>query len=194
MPSHLSTPKLTYQDLLRLPEDLFRHELIEGEHYLSPAPAPKHQRVVVHLARILSSFVLAEGLGEILVAPVDVVFSEFDVVEPDLLFISAERASRVQERYIAGAPDLVVEVLSPSTRGLDRLKKRRLYEENGVREYWIFDPAQEAAEVYRIDGRRFSRALPLSSAAGDLLASPLLPGLYISLEEVFAPPRSPARA
>src|SRR5258708_4783137 len=137
------SPPLTYQDLLRLPEDLLRHELIDGEHFMSPAPALKHQRIVVNLARILSTFVRAHRLGEVLVAPVDVLFSERDVVEPDLLYVSAAHADRMRERYVAGAPDLVVEVLSPSNPGYDRIKKLRLYEAQGVPEYWIVDPPTE---------------------------------------------------
>src|SRR5258708_37258714 len=106
------SPPLTYQDLLRLPEDLLRHELIDGEHFMSPAPALKHQRIVLNLGRILSTFVRAHRLGEALVAPVDVLFSERDVVEPDVLYVSSAHADRLRERYVAGAPDLVVEVRS----------------------------------------------------------------------------------
>jgi Uma2 family endonuclease len=138
------SPRMTYQDLLRLPEDLLRHELIDGEHYMSPAPAVKHQRIVVNLTRILSTFVRAHRLGEVLVGPVDVLFSEHDVVEPDVLYVAGTHEDRVRERYIAGAPDLVIEVLSPSNPGYDRVKKLRLYEAQGVPEYWIVDPAAEA--------------------------------------------------
>jgi Uma2 family endonuclease len=186
MTIHSAPPKLTYADLLRLPEDLLRHELIDGVHYMSPAPVLKHQQVVVNLARILSTFVREQGLGRIFVAPVDVVFSEHDVVEPDLLYVSDENAGRLTERYVAGAPDLAVEVLSPSSRGMDRIKKRRLYETRGVPEYWIVDPLLETLEVYRTssDGSLAHQAT-LSLAAGDTLETPLLAGLEISLREVF---------
>jgi Uma2 family endonuclease len=181
------SPRMTYQDLLRLPDDLLRHELIDGEHFMSPAPAVKHQRIVVNLTRILSTFVRAHGLGEVLVGPVDVLFSEHDVVEPDVLYVAASHEDRLRERYIAGAPDLVIEVLSPSTRGYDRIKKRRLYEAQGVPEYWIVDPAAETVEVYRAAslGGELARYASLSRAAGDTLETPLLPGLRISLGEVF---------
>jgi len=180
-------PPRTYQDLLRLPEDLLRHELIDGEHYLSPAPALKHQDIVLNLGRILSTFVRAHELGRILVAPVDVLFSERDVVEPDVLYVSSAHSDRRRERYVAGAPDLVVEVLSPSSRDVDRIKKRRLYEAHGVPEYWIVDPAADTVEVNRTTtpGGRLARGASLSLAAGDTLETPLLAGLRIPLREVF---------
>ena len=181
------SPRMTYQDLLRLPDDLLRHELIDGEHFMSPAPALKHQRIVVNLTRILSTFVRAHRLGEILVGPVDVLFSEHDVVEPDLIYVARAHADRLQERYVAGAPDLVVEVLSPSNRGFDRIKKRRLYEAQGVPEYWIVDPPAETVEVYRAAtrGGQLARGAVLSVAAGETLETPLLSGLRIPRREVF---------
>jgi Uma2 family endonuclease len=187
MTTRSQSPRMTYQDLLRLPEDLLRHELIDGEHFMSPAPAVKHQRVVVNLTRILSTFVRAHRLGEVLVGPVDVLLSEHDVVEPDVLYVAATHEDRVREHYIAGAPDLVIEVLSPSNPGYDRVKKLRLYEAQGVPEYWIVDPAAEAVEVYRAitHGGRLARQASLSAAAGETLETPLLSGLRIPLSEVF---------
>ncbi|HXM70657.1 MAG TPA: Uma2 family endonuclease [Thermoanaerobaculia bacterium] len=181
------SPRLTYQDLLRLPEDLLRHELIDGEHYVSPAPALKHQDIVLNLGHILLTFVRAHRLGKVLIAPVDVLFTEHDVVEPDVLYVASAHADRLRERYVAGAPDLVVEVLSPSHRGFDRIKKRRLYEAHGVSEYWIVDPTEDTLEIYRATARagHLVRHALLSVAAGDTLETPLLPGLRISLSEVF---------
>jgi Uma2 family endonuclease len=181
------SPRLTYQDLLRLPDDLLRHELIDGEHYVSPAPTVKHQDIVLNLVHLLLTFVRAHRLGKVMVGPVDVLFTEHDVVEPDVLFVAAAHGDRVRERYVAGAPDLVVEVLSPSNRGFDRIKKRRLYEVHGVAEYWIVDPPAEMLEVYRAasPGSQLARRASLSRAAGDTLETPLLPGLQILLSEVF---------
>jgi Uma2 family endonuclease len=181
------SPRLTYQDLLRLPDDLLRHELIDGEHYVSPAPAVKHQDIVLNLGHILLTFVRAHHLGKVMIAPVDVLFSEHDVVEPDVLYVSSAHGDRVRERYVAGAPDLVIEVLSPSNRGYDRIKKLRLYEAQGVPEYWIVDPAAETVEVYRAStgGGPLARHASLSVAASDTLETPLLPGLRIPLHEVF---------
>ncbi|HVT57086.1 MAG TPA: Uma2 family endonuclease [Thermoanaerobaculia bacterium] len=185
MTTRSPSPKLTYEDLLRLPEDCLRHELIDGEHFMSPSPSVQHQSIVLNLGSTLLGFVRARRLGRVFVAPLDVLFSSFDVVEPDVLYVASEGADRVQERFIAGAPDLVVEVLSKSTRGLDKIKKRRLYEKSGVREYWIVDPAAETVEIYRAAGGRFIRQVPLSLAAGDTLETPLLRGLRIPLHEVF---------
>lgn len=186
------SPPMTYQDLLRLPDDLLRHELIDGEHFVSPAPAVKHQDVVVNLARILSTFARTERLGKVLVGPVDVLFSQRDVVEPDVLFVSARRADRLHPRYIDGAPDLVIEVLSPSHRGYDRIKKRRLYDAHGVPEYWIVDPDAQTVEVLRTSPAgalephaRLSLAPGHSGDTGAVLESPLFPGLRIPLSEVF---------
>jgi Uma2 family endonuclease len=181
------SPRMTYQDLLRLPDDLLRHELIDGEHYVSPAPAVKHQDIVLNLGHILLTFVRAHRLGKVMIGPVDVLFTEHDIVEPDVLFVAAAHGDRVRECYVAGAPDLVVEVLSPSNRGFDRIKKLRLYEAQGVPEYWIVDPPAETLEVYRTMASRgrLARCASPARAAGDTLETPLLPGLRISLDEVF---------
>src|SRR6266853_231556 len=140
--------KMTYLDLLRLPEDLLRHELIEGEHFVSAAPTLRHQRVAFKLAFAISAFVQPRALGEVFMAPVDVLFSQFDVVEPDVLYVSETNARRLRERYVEGAPDLAIEVLSPSSVRIDKVRKLRLYEKHGVREYWLADPAADTLEVY----------------------------------------------
>jgi Uma2 family endonuclease len=178
--------KMTYQDLLRLPEDLLRHELIEGEHIVSAAPTLRHQRVAFKLAFVISAFVQPRTLGEVFMAPVDVLFTQFDVVEPDVLYVSNINAHLLRERYVEGAPDLAIEVLSPSSARIDKVRKLRLYERHGVREYWLADPAADTLEVYRLttEGRLALQA-SLSHAAGDVLETPLLPGLRIALREIF---------
>src|SRR5215831_634004 len=118
---------LTYQDLVAFPEDNLRREIIDGELFVTAAPVPRHQRVVVKFVGRLFAFAEAHG-GEVLTAPCDVYFSETNVVEPDVLFISAEHQHRVEKRFIRSAPDLVVEVSSPSTRRLELVRKRDLYE------------------------------------------------------------------
>jgi Uma2 family endonuclease len=178
--------KMTYQDLRQLPEDLLRHELIDGEHIVSAAPIVKHQRVALNLAFIILTFVRPRGLGDVFMAPVDVVFSDFDVVEPDVLYVAAENAHRVREDHVDGAPDLVVEILSPSSRRIDKVRKHRLYEAHGVPEYWLADPKTDTLEVYRLTAGRLALHVSLSLAAGDVLQTPLLPRLLIPLREVFA--------
>jgi Uma2 family endonuclease len=179
-------PKMTYEDLLALPDDLLRHELIDGEHIVSPAPSLKHQRVARNLGFAIFSFVRERRLGEVFLAPVDVLFSRFDVVEPDVLFVAAENAERLQERFVDGAPDLVIEVLSPSSRRIDKVRKPRLYDAHGVKEYWLADPKSDTLEIHRRDATgRLALAASVSLAAGDVLETPLLPGLRIPLDEIF---------
>jgi Uma2 family endonuclease len=178
--------RMTYQDLLRLPEDRLRHELIEGEHIVSAAPTLRHQLVAFNLAFAISAFVRPRALGKVFMAPVDVLFSQFDVVEPDVLYVSKTNAPRLRERYVEGAPDLAIEVLSPSSARIDKVRKLRLYERHGVREYWLADPATDTLEVYRLTARGgLALQASLSHAAGDVLETPLLAGLRIALSEIF---------
>ncbi|HEY6322934.1 MAG TPA: Uma2 family endonuclease [Thermoanaerobaculia bacterium] len=179
--------KMTYEDLQALPDDRFRHELIDGEHIVSPSPIVKHQRVAFNIAFAISAFVRPRRLGEVFTAPLDVLFSRFDVVEPDVLYVSATNANRLLERYVDGAPDLVVEVLSPSSRHIDRVRKLRLYDAYGVEEYWLADPKTDTLGVYRRDASgRLALLASLSLGAGDVLETPLLPGLSIPLPEIFS--------
>ena len=178
--------KMTYEDLQALPDDRFRHELIDGEHIVSPSPIVKHQRVAFNIAFAISAFVRTRRLGEVFMAPLDVLFSRFDVVEPDVLYVSAKNANRLLERYIDGAPDLVIEVLSPSSRRIDKVRKLRLYDAYGVEEYWLADPEPDTLGIYRrAPAGQLTLQESLSLAAGDVLETPLLPGLSIPLAEIF---------
>ncbi len=115
------------------------------------------------------------------------ILSRFDVVEPDLLYVSNERATALLSgNWVTGAPDLVVEIGSPGTRRRDETIKRRLYENFNVLEYWVVDPEVDVIRVYRRSGDRFEGAVELSAEAGDVLTTPLLPGLEIPLADVFA--------
>jgi Uma2 family endonuclease len=178
--------KLTYDDFLLFPDDGKRHELIDGEHYVTPSPASKHQAIVWNLNGLLYAYLRDHPVGKAFGAPLDVVFSQFDVVEPDLLFISTERRKHVlTEKNVQGAPDLVVEIGSPSTRKRDETIKRRLYERFGVAEYWVIDPELDAIKIYRRAGDRYERAAELTLEAGDTLTSPLLPDLILPLSKIF---------
>jgi Uma2 family endonuclease len=176
---------LTYDDLLALPDDGLRHELIDGEHFVTPAPNTKHQTVSVNFTLALGVFIKAHDCGRLFTAPYDIVFSPRDVVEPDLLFVSRERLGLLTERNLQGAPDLLIEILSPSTRTRDEGIKRRLYERMGVREYWLADPLFDTVQVYRRAGEALRLVAEFSAEAGDVLTTPLLPGLEIPLAEVF---------
>jgi Uma2 family endonuclease len=181
-----SARKLTYDDFVLFPEDGKRHELIDGEHFVTPSPNLRHQRVLQHLNRVLDAFVEEHRHGRVFFAPLDVVISRHDVVEPDLMFVGNARASILTAANVQGAPDLVVEVLSPTTRRRDELLKRELYERAGVGEYWVVDPEAETIKVFRRDGERFGRVALLTAVDGDHLATPLLSGLEIPLAAVFA--------
>ena len=178
--------KLTYDDFVLFPDDGKRHELIDGEHYVTPCPNTRHQRLAGAFYLLVGSWLDAHPIGELFFAPFDVVFSNFDVVEPDLLYMSNERAAAVlTSKNVQGVPELVVEIGSPSTRRRDETVKRRLYEQFGVSEYWIIDPKIDTVRVYRRDGAHFARPAELSREAGDVLTTPLLPGLELSLARIF---------
>jgi len=186
MALHDLPPKLTYEDYLLIPEDGRRHEIIDGEHYVTAAPFVPHQRLAVRLTLRLGGFVEENRLGQFFFAPTDVLLSPFDVVQPDLLFVSNQRASIVGLKNIQGAPDLVIEILSPSTRKLDERLKLRAYERYGVREYWMFDPARKGVQRWERSGERLVSTPFLSAAAEDVLRTPLLPGFELPLAGFFA--------
>ena len=125
-------------------------------------------------------------IGQAFFAPYDVVLSDINVVEPDLVFFSNARLDRLTRKNAQGAPDLAVEVLSESTRRTDEIRKRKLFEAFGVLEYWIVDPELETVKVYRRAGDRFDRPVELSTEDGDTLATPLLPGFDVPLAKLFA--------
>ncbi len=178
--------KWTYDDLAVLPYDGKRHEIIDGEHYVTPSPIMKHQVVLGELHYRIRTYLADHPVGRVFLSPLDVVFSRFDVVEPDLLFVSNERREVVTQKNVQGAPDLAVEILSESNRRYDEITKRQLYDRYGVSEYWIVDPEIETVKVYRRTGGAFARVAELSNEAGDELTSPLMPGLAIPLRTLFA--------
>lgn len=186
MSSHPHHVKFTYEDYLLFPEDGKRHELIDGEHFMTPAPSTKHQRVSRKLLIALGNFLKNHPVGEVFDAPSDVVLSDLDVVQPDLLFISSARASIITEKNIQGAPDLVIEILSETSRKTDETIKRKLYEKYGVPEYWIVDPELETVKVYRMTGASYTRSAELSRETNDILSTPLLAAFSLPLSEIFA--------
>ena len=178
--------KLTYDDFVLFPDDGKRHELIDGEHYVTPSPNTRHQQIAGDLFALIWTYLEAHPIGRVFVAPFDVVFSQFDVVEPDILYLSHDRATDVLTRAnVQGAPDLVIEIGSPSTRRRDETIKRHLYERSGVSEYWVVDPELDIVRMYRREVEGFGRALERSLEAGDVLATALLPGLELPLSRIF---------
>lgn len=181
-----SNRKLTYEDYARIPNDGRRHEILDGAHHVSPAPLVTHQRIGMNLLRVLLPFTFEHRLGHVYGAPTDVVLSPHDVVQPDILFVTTARLGILTRPNVQGAPDLVVEILSESTRWHDQTKKLGRYEKLGVQEVWFFDPRRRTARIHRrIGAAGFGVLLDLGTAAGDTLATPLLPGLEIPVAEMF---------
>ena len=176
--------KLTYDDYLLIPEDGQRHEILDGEHYVTASPFFPHQLVSSRLHSRVGPWVESRKLGFLVAAPMDVLLSPHDVAQPDLLFISNERSGIITRAAIRGAPDLVIEILSKSTRSQDEGLKLERYDLFGVREYWMLDPDRKTARVYRRKGGRRLR-LVAELCVEDILTSPLLPGLEIRLAEIF---------
>jgi len=178
--------RFTYSDYLQLPEDK-RYEILDGELRVVPAPNIRHQRISGNLEWALRELIRTTGSGEILHAPCDVVFSEENVVQPDILYVRKERAGIIGETHIRGAPDLVVEILSPESRKRDLEVKRKIYAGFGVTEYWIVDPEAGTIEVLIWSERGFVQAGLYGSA--DRLSSPLLPQLDVPIAEIFKNPQ-----
>jgi Uma2 family endonuclease len=180
--------KFTYDDFVNFPDDGKRHEIIDGEHYVTPSPNTKHQAVAGNLLGSLWAYLQSHHLGHVFAAPFDVLFSNLDVVEPDLLYVSRERMQVLTKAHVRGAPDLVVEILSPGTRRTDEITKRELYERFGVQEYWVVDPELDVVKVYRRGAGAFDKASELSAEKNDALTTPLLPGWSAPLRELFTSP------
>jgi Uma2 family endonuclease len=173
----------TYRELVLMPEDGKRHELIDGDLFVTPAPATFHQTVSRRLQHALMTALEDKGLASVFDAPVDVIFDDTNVVEPDLVIVGASRKHIITERALEGVPDVVVEILSPSTRERDQHWKARLYERFGVPEYWIVDPDMGQLEAHAmLDGRYGLRA---RYDRGSTLECPLFPGLAVGLMGVF---------
>ena len=147
--------KLTYEDYLQFPEDGRRHEIIDGDHHVSAAPSVYHQRVLGRLLVQLYRLIDESGAGYVLPAPVDTVLSRTDVVQPDIVVTLDRDEALLRRERIDAAPDLVVEVLSPSTAYRDRGLKLDLYQKAGVSEYWIVDPERRIVQQYVLTAGEF---------------------------------------
>ncbi|HWL94122.1 MAG TPA: Uma2 family endonuclease [Phycisphaerae bacterium] len=171
--------RLTYEDFCALPDDGRRYEIIDGDLFMSPSPEIPHQTVVINLAAILHQHVRKEKLGKVLVAPSDVLLGEHDIVEPDIIFISKERLSIVTQKNIQGAPDLLIEVLSPSTSRRDVRDKRNLDARSGVRYYWMLDSHGPRVTELQLTEGEYAVVKELS---GDAIFEPAcFPDLKINL-------------
>ncbi|MCL4514465.1 MAG: Uma2 family endonuclease [Firmicutes bacterium] len=165
-----------------------RYELVEGELRMVPSPSVFHQEISKRLLRILLEWIEDRGLGMVYDAPIDVVLSEHNVVQPDLLYISRERLGIIKEANIWGAPDLAVEILSPSTAEWDRVTKRRAYAKYGVHELWIVYLEGHSIEISTLQAtalQSYELAAWQTFPEGTVLKSPLLPGLELDLSRLF---------
>jgi len=173
--------KWTYEDYARLPADLKRHEIIDGRHFVSPSPNTYHQQISARLYLQLHALIEAPGHGLVLYAPMDIVFSRHDVVQPDLIAVLNARRHIVTAPNIQGAPDLSIEILSPSTRHLDRRHKLALYERSGVTEYWIVDPESHVVEQRVLAAEGYG----LPRRESERVALHVLPGAVVDLTKVW---------
>ena len=179
-----TTKLVTYDDYRSLPDDGKRYEIIGGELFMTPAPSTIHQRISQKLSNHIYNFVKEKGLGEVFSAPIDVVLSMTDVVQPDLVFISNERSDIITENNIVEAPDLVVEILSPKTAAIDRNQKKALYQQYAVKEYWIVSPQKKQIEQYILRTDTFQ--LHAQVKASEKLASEVIEGFTLKLKDVFS--------
>ncbi|GIX42103.1 MAG: hypothetical protein KatS3mg129_1836 [Leptospiraceae bacterium] len=174
-----------YEDYVKLEDDK-RYELIEGELLMSPAPNTKHQRVVAKLWKKIDNYLEKKKKKDaVFLSPIDVVFREDIVLQPDIVYITEERKDIIKERGIFGIPDLIIEVISPGSEKRDIVDKKRIYEENKVKEYWIVFPNEEFIEVLEYDekGNRYKEIGVYNKEKE--LESKVIKGLKIKVKEVF---------
>lgn len=174
----------TGEDLAGIPDDGLRYEVIGGELVVSPAPSTKHQRVSFRLSRILGDHLERVGIGEAFAAPIDAILGTHDIVQPDLVVVLQHHAERITDAGIDGAPDIVIEITSPSSQRIDRIRKSATYATFGVPEYWIVDPETETILVQTLVNGRYQ-------TIEGAFRSVQLPGLVIDPSAVFALPQRP---
>lgn len=178
--------RMSSDEFLALPDDGKHYELIEGELVLNPAPVPRHQWILAKLHFALHGYLETHQSGRAFFSPIDVVLSSENVLEPDIVVLLTDRLSLAGPKNVQGPPNIVIETLSERTRRRDEVTKRRLYEQYGVDEYWIFDPEIDTVKIYRRAGNAFDRAIEINTEAGGTITSPLLPGFALDVRAVFA--------
>lgn len=173
----------TYEDYLALPDDRQQYQILEGELIMTPAPFVSHQRISRRLFLQLDQFVERNKLGEVFYSPFDIVLNNTNVLQPDILFLSNEHKKLLTEKNLRGAPDLVIEIISPSTAYYDLFDKKEIYEKFGVKEYWLVDPKKEWIEIYSLENGGYQ--LHQRAQKTDTVQSKLLNGFIIELKELF---------
>lgn len=175
--------KFTYSDYLIYPTNGKQLQLIEGDFFMTPAPNIVHQDILGNLGFILKVHITQHNLGKVYFAPTDVYLSDYDVVQPDILFIRKERLHILTKNYVKGAPDIVIEILSGKTKKIDLTAKRTLYAKYGVPEYWLVDPDKKQVEVLTLSQSGYETAGLYSKGA--IIRSKIIPGLKIKTSEIF---------
>ena len=173
----------TYEDYLKLEDDK-RYEVINGRLVEMPAPTPWHQRILMELAIRIRGFVKVKNKGEVLPSPLDVVLDDDVVLQPDIVYIPEERLGIIGEKAIMGVPDLVVEIVSPGSFKRDRYEKFEIYEEFGIKEYWIVYPGEKAIEVWVLGESGKYELYSFAEKEGKI-KSKVLEGFEVDLKEVF---------
>ena len=183
-PAKISREFLTYEDYLTFPDsDGIKKEIIEGELFMSPAPSIKHQTTLGELFILITNFVKHNKLGRVFLAPCDVILSNINIMQPDILFISKNNYQILTDLNIHGTPDLVVEIISSSSINTDRIFKKLIYEQYGVKEYWIVDPKTETIEIWTLKNKTFQ--LASKAAKNQTIKSQLLEGMEIDLSVIY---------
>ncbi|MCR9295077.1 MAG: Uma2 family endonuclease [bacterium] len=172
--------KLGYAEYVLFPDDGLRHEIVDGDHYMNPAPSTYHQTISKRLQHQLYTKIELANLGVVFYAPINVQLSEHDIVQPDLVVLLKEARARVSTTKIDGAPDLLIEILSPSTADRDIHLKRRVYERSGVTEYWIVDPAEQSILQLNLRANRYQ-----ADTQRDNLRLAILPQVLVDLTMVW---------
>ena len=184
IPYGVQKTSFTYDDYAKLPDDGNRYEIIEGDLVMTPAPKTGHQRISRRLLVQLTLFVEKHQLGEVFDAPCDVVFSPENTVQPDIFFISTKQEKLITEDNIQGAPDLIIEILSPTTAYYDLVEKKEIYEKFGVKEYWIVDTKKKRIELHGLQEGKY-QLLQKEEKSGEI-SSELLPGFEVDVKKIFA--------
>lgn len=174
---------LTYDDYCALPNDRYRYEILDGELFMTPAPATKHQIALGNLHRIVSIYVIAHRAGRLLLAPTDLILAPTSVVQPDLIFIGNDRSQIVTARGVEGVPTLVVEILSPTTHRTDREAKAQLYAKYGIPHYWLLDPDEQVLQAYELSGDHYN--LVIKAQNDDVFTPSVFPGLSFQISELW---------
>ena len=187
MVANVAIDKLTVAEFHQMEfdeNDTYLYELLDGELVKKKAPAPRHQRILRDLSFAIHQFVMAGKLGEVLFAPVDVFLNEYNAPQPDLVFVAQNQIDLITNDGTMGVPTLVVEIISPSSIYRDRVTKKALYEQFGIQEYWLIDPADNYIEIFVLTDGEYKLRSAASLEEGQLV-SVILPGLTIDLVALF---------